>query len=313
MRVFAVINGYTGALCLRELLAEGHEVVGVVTSPPSRPSDKPDETVVGVATKRLLHLYLPSNEVVAAPTPEFLDLFQRAKPDLLVSMHYAAIFKPAILQIPPLGAVNIHPSRLPEGRGMTPSFWYLYLGHDTAWTALHYLDPGVDSGDVIAHASVPITHDDTGVTVGRKLSEAAWEAFREHLPGIMAGNAPRRKQDLSQGSYLRAGFDWGLIQWSREAKAVRGQIRCFTSSPSPARTFLAGAILTVNDAEVVDPNDGALAREGATPGEVVALTGKGPVVQTGSGQVVLTGYAVDQSAAGSAISLLGGSARVLLG
>jgi len=313
MRVFAVINGYTGALCLRELLAQGHEVVGVVTSPPSRPGDKPDETVVGVTTKHLLPLYLPPNEVVAAPAPEFLDLFRRAKPDLLVSMHYAAIFKPAILQLPPLGAVNIHPSRLPEGRGMTPSFWYLYLGRDTAWTALHYLDPGIDSGDVIAYASVPIAHDDTGAAVGRKLSEAAWAAFREHLPGIMAGNAPRRKQDLSQGSYLRSGFDWGLIQWSREAKAVRGQIRCFTNTPNPARTFLAGATLTVNDAEVVDPEDCCLAREGATPGEVVALTGKGPVVQTGSGQVVLTDFAVDQSAASSFMGLLGGSVPVVLG
>ena len=99
---------------------------------------------------------MPPTDVVKQPTQEFVDLMRQAKPDLLVGMHYPAIFKPVLLEIPPLGCVNIHPSKLPEGRGMTPSFWYLYLGRDTAWTALHYLDDGVDSGDVwgVAHSDI---------------------------------------------------------------------------------------------------------------------------------------------------------------
>jgi methionyl-tRNA formyltransferase len=313
MRVFTIVNGYTGALCLRELIEQGHQVVGVVTSPPARPGGAPEETVIGVATKHLLPVYLPPNEVVAEPAPEFVDLMRKAQPDLLVSMHYAAIFKPVLLEIPPLGAVNVHPSKVPEGRGMTPSFWYLYLGRDTAWTALHYLDPGIDSGDVIAHASVPITHDDTGPTLSRKLSEAAWMVFREHLPAIMAGNAPRQKQDLAKGSYLRSGFDWGLLQWSREAKAVRGHIRCFTNTGSPVRTSLGGLKLTVNDAELAGPEDCRGARESAVPGEVLAITGKGPLVQTGEGQVVLTDFAVEENKAANLMPLLGGRTPVILG
>jgi len=295
MRVFTVINGYTGALCLRQLIDQGHDVVAVVTSPPSRPSDTPEETVIGVATKHLLPLYMPPNEVVAEPAPEFLNLMRRAKPDLLVSMHYAAIFKPVLLDIPTLGGVNIHPSKLPEGRGMTPSFWYLYLGRDTAWTALHYLNPGIDAGDVIAHASVPIAHDDTGATLSCKLSEAAWRAFREHLPAIMAGTAPRQKQDLSKGSFLRSGFDWHLIDRSRDAKGIRGQIRCFTNTASPAHTFIRGAKLTINDAEVAAPDECPSAKEDAFPGEVLAITDNGPLVQTGGGRLLLTDYAADDA------------------
>ncbi|HUU55351.1 MAG TPA: formyltransferase family protein [Armatimonadota bacterium] len=295
MRVFTVINGYTGALCLRELIDQGHEVVAVVTSPPSRPTDTPEETVIGVASKHLLPLYLPPNEAVAQPTPAFLNLMRTAKPDLLVSMHYAAIFKPVLLDIPTLGGVNIHPSKLPEGRGMTPSFWYLYLGRDTAWTALHYLNPGIDAGDVIAHASVPITHDDTGPTLSRKLSEAAWMAFREHLPAIMAGTAPRRKQDLSKGSFLRSGFDWNLIDWSRDAKGIRGQIRCFTDSGNQAHTPIGGARLTINDAEIAAPDDCRGAKENGVHGEVLAITDNGPLVQTGEGQIILTDFAVDDA------------------
>lgn len=313
MRVFAIVNGYTGALCLKEVLEQGHEVVGVVTSPPAGPSEVPEETVVGVATKRLLPLYFPSPEAAAEPAPEFLDLVRRAKPDLLVSMHYAAIFKPALLAIPPLGAVNIHPSKLPEGRGMTPSFWYLYLGRDTAWTALHYLDQGVDSGDVIALASAPITHEDTGATVSWRLSEAAWRIFREHLPAIMAGNAPRRKQNLSEGrgTYLRSGFDWSVIDWSREARAIRGHIRCFTNTGKPVHTFVGGATLIVNDAEV---DEAGLGRKGdAAPGEVLATMGKGLLVQAGTGQVLLTDFAVEGSRTTALTIVLAGSRPVRLG
>jgi len=313
MRVLAIVNGYTGALCLRESVEQGHDVVGVVTSPPTRPSEVPEETVLGIATKYFLPLYLPPTEVVAKPAPEFVDLVRRAAPDLLVSMHYAAIFKPVLLEIPPLGAVNIHPSKLPEGRGMTPSFWYLYLGRDTAWTALHYLDQGVDSGDVIALASTPIVHDDTGSSVSRKLSEAAWRMFQEHLPAIMAGNAPRRKQNLSEGSYLRSGFDWSLIDWSRDATAIRGHIRCFTSTPSPVHTFVGGATLTVNDAEVADVGLCGALRGSAMPGEVLAIRGKGILVQAGTGQVLLTDFAVEGSRTEALTMLSAGSTPVLLG
>jgi len=307
MRVFAIINGYTGALCLRELIAQGHEVVGVVTAASLQSETPPEETVIGVATKHLLPLYMPSTSIANEPAQEFVDLMRKAEPDLLVSMHYPAIFKPVLLEIPPLGCVNIHPSRIPEGRGMTPPFWYLYLGRDTAWTALHYLDAGVDSGDVIAFASTPITHDDTGATVSRRLSEVAWEVFRDNLPTIASGNAPRHKQDLSKGSYLWSGRDWRRIKWERKAKGVRGQIRCFTDSGQPAYTFMGGVKLTINNAEVANSE-----KKGA-PGEVLAITGEGLLVQTGEGQLILTDFDVEDAKANRLSALTGGGVPVILG
>jgi methionyl-tRNA formyltransferase len=320
MRVFAIINGYTGALCLQELLDQGHEVVGVVTAPSLRSGAPPEETVIGVATKHLLPLYMPPTDVVKEPTQGFVGLMRDAKPDLLVSMHYPAIFKPVLLEIPRLGCVNIHPSRVPEGRGMTPSWWYLYLGRDTAWTALHYLDEGVDSGDVIAFASIPIMHEDTGATVSRRLSEAAWGIFRDNLPAIAAGNAPRQKQDLSEGSYLWSGRDWARIKWERKAKGVRGQIRCFTDSGNPAYTLVGGVKVVINDAEIAH-SEGKLSsilsksladRKDAAPGEILAITGKGPLVQTGEGQLILTDLAVESGKQESLMALAGGNVRVIL-
>jgi len=292
-RVLAIVNGYTGALCLREIVNQGNEVVGVITSPSFGSDKSPDETVIGVATKMLLPLYMPPIEVVKEPSKEFIDLVRCLKPDLIVSMHYPAIFKPAILKVPSMGCVNIHPSKLPRGRGMTPSFWYLYLGRDTAWTTLHYLDPGVDSGDVIAYGKISITDEDTGTTVSRRLSEAAWRIFRDNLPEIISGKAARHEQDLSNGSYLWAGRDWRLIRWEKKRKGVRGQIRCFTGTGRPAYTYISGMRLDINDAQLPSPNEYPEFRENALPGEVIAVVNNGLLVQTGEGQIIVTDYSIE--------------------
>ena len=136
-------------------------------------------------------------------------------------------------------------------------------------------------------------------------------AFREHLPAIMAGTAPRRKQDLSKGSFLRSGFDWNLIDWSRDAKGIRGQIRCFTNTGSPAYTSIGGAKFTINDAELAAPDDLPSAKEDAVPGEVLAITDKGPLVQTGEGQIILTDFAADDAKLPN-LALLSASALPLI-
>jgi methionyl-tRNA formyltransferase len=314
MRAITIVNGYTGALCMRELLAQGHEIVAVVTAPALPPAEQPEDSVVGVATRQMLPLYMLPYEVVAKPDPGFVELVRKLAPDLLVSMHYPAIFKPVILEIPRLGAVNVHPSKLPEGRGMTPSWWYLYLGAETAWAALHYLDAGVDSGDVIAYASVPIGHNDTGRSLSRKLSEAAWQVFREHLPAIMAGSAPRQKQDLAKGSFVWASFDWSVIDWRRHAKGIRGHIRCLCEANDPVHTFAGGVKMAVRDAEVVEPEQWSAASRGAVPGRVLGVTGRGIVVQTGEGQVILTDYALEEGAKTSGLlALAPGTGPVILG
>ena len=280
--------------------------------------------MIGVATKNLLPLYMPAYETVAEPAPEFLELFRNAKPDLIVSMHYPAIFKPVLLDVPPLGCVNIHPSKVPEGRGMIPSWWYLYLGRKKAWTALHYIDEGVDSGDIIAFGSMLITDEDTGATVSKRLSEAAWEIFRDNLPAIMAGTVQRQKQDLSKGNYLWAGRDWHLIKWSRSARCIRGQIRCFTDTGNNAYTFVAGHKLTINDAtseasgrsgssQATNPDDWQKVKKDALPGEVLAITGNGLLVQTGKGFLILTDFAIEGEKIDSLRALVESGMPVVLG
>ena len=104
-----------------------------------------------------------------------------------------------------------------------------------------------------------------------------------------------------------------LVKWLRKAKGVRGQIRCFTDSGNPAYTLGGGIKITINDTEATDPDDYPAVKKDAVPGEVLAITGRGPLVQTGEGQVILTDFAAEGGGADSFMALAGGSVSVILG
>jgi methionyl-tRNA formyltransferase len=292
MRVVAIVNGYTGALCLQELIDQGDEVVGVVTGPgaPS-PNMPPEASVKLTADRHLLPVYQPPYQRIN--TPEFVALLRKLQPDLIVSMHYPAIFKKPILETPPLGCVNEHPSRVPAGRGMTPSSWHMLIGDTHNWITLHYLNEGIDTGDVIMQGCVEITPEDTGVTTSRKLSEEGHRIFRESLPLIREGRAPRIPQSEIKGvepSYYSWKPWYAQIQWDWSAEKIALHVRTLThpkdrgSWTGEAYSFLGGHKVRVWKAAAVEAS---VVGGGAQPGQILAVTGKGLLVKAGEGSVVL--------------------------
>jgi methionyl-tRNA formyltransferase len=298
MRVVAIVNGYTGALCVQELVNQGDDVVGVVTSPgdpgPGDGVHRPDpETSVKLtADRNYLPVYQPQPAEVN--TPAFIEMLRKLQPDLIVSMHYALIFKEALLRIPPLGCVNEHPSRLPAGRGMTPAFWHMLVGDTRNWITLHYLDPGIDTGDVISQGSVEITAEDTGMTSARKLSQEGRRLLAEALPLIRAGQAPRIPQRQIAGvahSYYSWKPHYARLAWERPALELALQVRTLTH-PKEARswtgcayTHLAGRKVSIWQAEAMEAGHGA--SKPAQPGDVLAVTGQGLLVQAGAGVLLV--------------------------
>jgi methionyl-tRNA formyltransferase len=300
MRVVTIMNGYTGALCLQELVDQGDEVVAVVTSPGDpRPGRPPEASVKLTADRNLLPVYQPPYERIN--TPEFVALVRKLHPDLIVSMHYGVIFCPEILHIPPLGCVNEHPSRMPAGRGMTPSFWHMLIGDTHNWITLHYLDEGIDTGPIISQGSVEITHEDTGSTSSRKLSEVGHRIFREALPSIRDGTAPRIPHDQIEGvkgSYYSWKPWYAQISWDWPAEKIALHVRTLSPAPearsSPrsreAYTFLAGHKVRVWEAKAAD---GRRSREEAESGRILAVAGEGLLVKAGQGAVAMTAAAVE--------------------
>ncbi len=313
MRVVAIVNGYTGALCLQELVDQGDQVVGVVTNPADPGPDTPPERSVKLtADRNYLPVYQPPMREVNSQ--RFLAILRDLKPDLIVSMHFPVIFCQELLDIPPLGVVNEHPSRLPAGRGMTPSFWHMLIGDDRNWITLHYLDKGIDTGDVIAQGSIPITPDDTGMTTSRKLSEEGHRLFREYLPLIREGRAPRIPQSEIEGvtpSYYSWKPHYARLRWSRPAEDLALQVRTLTiprgqkSWTGCAYAYLAGQRINVRRASVAMPD---AARDGlAPPGSVLGLVGEGILVQTGDGALIIQ----DADMHGAEAEGLGGVLKLL--
>ena len=299
MRVVTIVNGYTGALCLQELVDQGDEVVAVVTSPGDpRPGADPKTSVKLTADRNFLPVYQP--QMGEVNKPEFIAVIRKLAPDLIVAMHYATIFSADLLRIPRLGCVNEHPSRLPAGRGMTPSFWHMIRGDERNWISLHFLDPGIDTGDVIAQGSIPILPDDTGRTTSKKLSEEGHRIFAENLPLIRAGKAPRLPQNQVPGvesSYVSWKPWHSRLKWERSAADLALRVRTLTMPRGESGwtqatyAFLAGQRVNVR-AAVAEPVAGMEALPGV-PGQVMGVSGQGLVVKTGQGLLTITAADVE--------------------
>ncbi len=170
--------------------------------------------------------------------PAFVEEVRRLRPDLLFSFYYRRLLSPAILAVPPLGAINLHGSLLPKYRGRAPVNWVLVRGETTTGVTLHYMDARADHGDIIAQRAVPIPIEDTALTLSRKLTAAARSLLAETYPRIVAGKAPRMPQDDGAATTFgrRTPAD-GRIDWSRSAWQIYNLIRAVTRPFPGAFTF----------------------------------------------------------------------------
>lgn len=232
-----VVFGYhdIGAACLEVLLEQGAGVVAVVTH-----RDDPAETlwfasVAALAASRGIPVFTPEDP----KEPWFVEKMGRLRPDMLFSFYYRHLLPQALLDLPGLGAINLHGSLLPKYRGRAPINWVLVHGETITGVTLHHMDARADHGDIIAQRSVPIAIEDTALTLSRKLTEAARRLLADTHPLILSGQAPRIRQDDSAATRFgrRRPAD-GRIDWSGSAWQVYNLIRAVTHPFPGAFTFL---------------------------------------------------------------------------
>lgn len=133
--------------------------------------------------------------------PYSLQRIQAFAPDLIVVANFSRILKPKLIAIPSLGCINVHVSLLPKYRGPTPHYWVLRNGETTTGVTVHYVDPGIDSGDIILQREMTITPDDTELTLQNRSALLGADALVEAIRLIEAGTAPRCKQDSRRATY----------------------------------------------------------------------------------------------------------------
>jgi methionyl-tRNA formyltransferase len=292
-RVFLISSHYMGVLYMQELLKAGDEIVGVVAWPDSAGWYVPEEYDVRThAFRNYLPLYEPDPKKLNSP--EFLSVIRKLEPDFVISGYYPKIFKDDLLAIPKGGCVNIHPTGLPRFRGLSPYFTHMLFGDERNYITMHWLDRGVDTGDIIAQASVEILPDDTGFSCGHRLTEAGAAMFAEYWPRIKNGTAPRTPQDESEASNFN--FDWSMaeIDWTKSNTEIWNLVRTLTVPLNGAWTMAGGHRMRVWQVRLV-PQAEEIAISGAVPRQVLALTGKGIWVQCGEGQLEIMDATIEDA------------------
>ena len=157
-----------------------------------------DESVAG--WEGMPHVSTLSRNITTkdANSPKVIEAVSRC--DLLVCGGWSRIFGAGLLRACPLGAVNLHPTLLPEGRGRAPIPWTIIKGLKRSGVTLHYMTEGCDDGDIIAQEEYPIDPDETAETLYFKATEAAQRLCREYVPRLLEGSAPRTPQDHAKAT-----------------------------------------------------------------------------------------------------------------
>lgn len=233
--VFAYHN--VGFRCLSVLLAHGVEVKLVVTH-----RDNPKETIWFESVQKLAELHgIPTITPENPNVPEVVGQIQALRPDFFFSFYYREMLKAPLLAIPRRGALNMHGSLLPKYRGRVPVNWAIIRGESETGSTLHYMTEKPDNGDIVAQQAVPILPNDTAHEVFQKVTVAAELALNGVLPALLAGKAPRIKQDLSRGAYFggRKAED-GIIDWTQPALPIHNLVRAVAPPYPGALTRVLG-------------------------------------------------------------------------
>ena len=202
MRILCLANNWVGLQVVgwlaRAESAEsgGDEIVGLVVHPPERQRYGAEITAAA---------NLPADRVLLADQlhdPQTLERIRDLEADIAVSLFFGYVIKNDFLRIFLQGCVNLHPALLPYNRGANPNVWTIVDG-TPAGVTLHYVDEGIDSGDIIAWRKVPVSPTDTGASLYRRLEEACVTLFRDVWRAVSAGEAPRIAQNEQLATFHR--------------------------------------------------------------------------------------------------------------
>jgi methionyl-tRNA formyltransferase len=231
-----------GYACLEELLGLGEEVPLVVTH-----QDQPGEEIWWRSVRELaVGRRIPVICPLDVNAPSVVDEIRAVEPDVLFSVMFRQLLRPALLEIPTRGAFNLHPSALPKFRGRASINWVLVKGESETGVTLHYMVEKPDRGDIVAQRRFPIDEEDTALTLHLRATAEARCLMREIHPLLRDGRAPRIPQDQEQASYFAGRHpEDGEIDWRWPARRIYNLIRAVTHPYPGAFTWHRGRALLI--------------------------------------------------------------------
>ena len=263
--------------CLKALLEfPGAEVVGVFTQP-DRPKGRGNKLAPSPVKQAALEAGIPVFQPERIQKTGVEDL-RALRPDLCVTAAFGQILSKEILDIPPLGNINVHASLLPKHRGSAPIAHAIMAGDRTAGVTTMMMDEGIDTGDMLLRAETEIGETETCGELTERLSLLGAETLRKTLEALEAGTLERTPQNHAEMTYdPMLTKEMGMTDFSGTAEQVRGLVNGLNPWPCVSIPCAEGRLKLLR---------AACAEGGGTPGSILKADPKeGLVIACGQGAV----------------------------
>ena len=251
---------------LEALIEAGHEIT-LVVSQPDKPKGRGHDLIPTPVKEVALAHGLRICQPVRVRDEAAVETLENTDADVIVVAAFGQLLPKSILTMKPYGCINVHGSLLPKYRGAAPIQWAVIDGEEESGVTIMQMDEGLDTGDMLLKAAIPLEPKETGGTLFEKLSALGASLCVEALAKLEEGTLTPEKQGESPTAYAKMlTKDMGRLDWSRPAKELERQIRGFNPWPS-AYTELLGKTLKIWDADVCEEE-----QTGNVCGEIVRVS-----------------------------------------
>ena len=276
MRVVFMGTPDIAATCLKQILADGFEVVGVYTQP-DRPKGRGMKMVYSPVKEVALAEGIPVFQPENFREDETVDQLKALAPDVVAVVAYGRILPQRVLDLVPSGFINIHASVLPQYRGSAPYQWAVLDGLEETGVSAQFMVHAMDAGDVVGVSKTPIGPDETAGELLDRLAVLGAQLLADTLRGFEKGALVAQSQDESQVT-MAPMLDKTMcpIDWNKTAQQIHNQVRGL--HPWPVATMeLQGQKFKVHATAIVEGS--------GAPGQILGLTKTGLKIACGQGAV----------------------------
>ncbi len=222
---------------LAALLSSEHEIIAVYTNP-DRPAGRGKKLAAPPVKQLALEHDIPVYQPETFKSEEAQQELAALNADLMIVVAYGMLLPQVVLDTPKLGCINVHGSILPRWRGAAPIQRSIWAGDAETGVTIMQMDIGLDTGDMLSVATLPIEPSDTSTSMYEKLAELGPQALLDCLVDIADGTAVATKQDDALANYAKKlSKDEARINWADDAEHIERCVRAF--NPWPMSHFVA--------------------------------------------------------------------------
>jgi methionyl-tRNA formyltransferase len=195
---------------------------------------------------------IPVLQPVSLKDEKIVHEIANIKSDLFVVIAYGQFLPKKLINIPSNGAINVHGSFLPKYRGAAPINWAIINGERETGISIIRINHAMDAGDICAQTKIPISDDDTSVTLREQMMRIGPMLLLTTIDAIASGQCSFKEQDHACATFApKLTKELGIIDWSKKADEICHLVRGLLPWPG-ARTYYNGKLLKILEADIIE-------------------------------------------------------------